>query len=134
MQLWSEAAKMASRRWEPSTQVRVDQAAISYVRFVMIIGLMPWIDIFSTAEVIVLLWAAFLARTNTYDSVKKNLSRLRSWFRGRPSNGPLKGDPTQSYNLEVFLQGLRKENSGKPKRKKPITPQMRARSGGCACR
>ena len=80
----------------------------------------------SILPTLILLWCSFMSRTNSYDSTKAQLRRVKAWFRlNRPRTGSNSGsNPFDSVLLESFLLGLKKTNGGKPKRKRPITPEM----------
>ena len=118
---WEMVVDISSRRWAESTSRRVDEAVVSFLRYIIVCGLYSYVNEPRVAETLVLLWCGFMSQTNSYDSLKTQLGRLRAWFAARPSKI---ADPTRSDELEAFLQGMKKTHAGNPKRKRPITPEM----------
>ena len=120
---WREVIETAGRRWAPSTTKRVDEIAVSFLRYVFVIGIGSWLHHARVRETAVLLWAGFMARSNGFGSLKTQIKRLRAWFKDQPE---VQGDPTQTPMMERFMAGLRRTKGGTPKRKRPITPEMLA--------
>ena len=123
LECWKTTVETVRLRWAESTTARVDQIAVSFIRYCLLIGVMGWVQHAKVLETAVVLWAAFMARTNSYDSLKTQIQRLRAWFRDRKDSG-FPADPTHSALLESFLLGHRRQSGGQPKRKRPITPEM----------
>jgi hypothetical protein len=79
--LYGEAVSLEAQALAESTAAKYASYEVYWVRFLMVFGLMAFV--FSPSEAVLLLYVAFLARSQQYGAVKNSLKGLQRLLRAR---------------------------------------------------
>jgi hypothetical protein len=114
-QLYGEAVSLEANALAESTAKKYASYEVYWVRFLLACGLMAFVV--APSEVVVLLYVAFLARSQQYGSVKNCLKGLQRFLQAKGWSSHL----SQMWRVQQALVGLRRLQKG-VSRKLPITP------------
>lgn len=114
-QLYAEAVHLQANALAESTTQKYSTYEVYWVRFLLVFGLLPFL--YAPTEAVVLLYVAFLARTQQYGSVKNCLKGLQRLLMARGCTVHL----SQFWGVQQALADLRRLGKG-VERKLPITP------------
>lgn len=114
-QLYGEAVSLEANALAESTAKKYAQYEVYWVRFLVVFGLLAFAS--APSEAVVLLYVAFLARTQQYGSVKNCLKGLQRFLQARGWSTHL----SHMWRVQQALVGLRRLGRGVA-RKLPITP------------
>ena len=114
-QLYGEAVSLEANALAESTAKKYALHEVYWVRFLLAVGLMAFVV--APSEAVLLLYVAFLARSQQYGSVKNSLKGLQRFLPARGWTSHL----SHMWRVQQALVGLRRLGKG-VSRKLPITP------------
>lgn len=114
-QLYGEAVSLEAQALAESTAKKYAMYEVHWVRFLLVFGLMAFV--FAPSEAVLLLYVAFLSRSQQYGSVKNSLKGVQRLLTARGWSSHI----SQCWRVQQALVGLRRLGKG-VSRKLPITP------------
>lgn len=114
-ELQAEVVALQAGALADSTKRRYEYYELWWVRFLLVFNLLAFVA--APTEAVVCLYVAFLARTNSYGSVKNCLQGLQRFLLERGWSGHF----SRFWGLQQCLAGVRRASKA-VQRKLPITP------------